>query len=292
MPPVLIILFSIMAVALFSAFERKLLGFMQNRVGPEKVSVLGSLQPFADGLKLLSKEEKCLDHSNLLIFYFPPLLLFFLSILFWWVFPSQEGFFHWSKSSFFLLFLFSVSVYSVVVMGWFSNSKYAALGCVRSAVQSISYEVGIAVSVVFFCLFFFSPSVEKWVLFQREIFSFFWMPSIFIFCSLMFLVEVNRSPFDLSEGESELVSGFCVEYGGTGYTLIFLSENLSLMWVSVLLVNIFFGGWWVFSSLVLLGFVWVRASLPRIRFDKLMFFFWGELLPLLLTFLGFYLSLA
>nr|UTT72571.1 NADH dehydrogenase subunit 1 [Campanulotes compar] len=278
-----VLLMVLLSVAFFSLYERKLMGLVQGRKGPNKVGVGGVLQPFADAMKLISKNEYAPSKVIKFIYAVSPMISFFISLVFWIMYPVIWNFFSLNLSIVFLLVLFSVSVYGFILSGWFSSSKYANIGCARALAQSISYEVGLTLSIIFFCLFFSCISLSE-ILEVQEFFFFFPFFFLFVFMLMIFFAETNRSPFDLAEGESELVSGFCVEYGGMSYTLIFLGENLSVLFVSILLSVFFFSGSFFFFMIMVSLFVFVRSTLPRFRYDKLMSMFWIEVLPLQLFF--------
>nr|UTN43162.1 NADH dehydrogenase subunit 1 [Pessoaiella absita] len=278
----LLIILVLFSVAFFSLFERKLLSLTQSRKGPNKVSVWGVMQPVVDALKLIFKAESPPHSSIKFVYFLSPIFLFFLSSIFWLLYPVAWGMISYQESLLIIMIFYSLSVYGILLSGWFSNSKYATLGCGRALAQSISYEIGLTTLIIGLCLMFSSSSLMNFVFFQKKmVYLFFSLFPFFIMFILSFLAEMNRSPFDLAEGESELVSGYSVEYGGLSYTLIFLGENMALLWGSVFLSILFLSVWfcWVFVFF----FVWIRASVPRIRFDKMMMMFWFNLLPLILA---------
>lgn len=294
----------LICVAYLTLAERKLMGSMQQRTGPTVVGFLGLLQPLADGLKLLLKETVIPTNANTFGFVFAPILTLFLNLVGWALIP-------FSISSWFinvdlgLLLLFAISslgVYGIILSGWTSNSRYAFFGALRSAAQMISYEVSIGLILVSVLLSVGSLSFIDIVVFQNSS-VFFCIPFFALF--LMFLVsilaETNRAPFDLPEAESELVSGYNVEYAAMGFALFFLAEYSAMILMSALTSIIFLGGWasfyllfensiispFVFGlkiSAILFFYVWVRASFPRYRIDQLMRLCWKVLLPLSLAF--------
>ena len=235
----------LIAIAYLTLAERKIMGSMQQRFGPNSVGFLGLMQPMADGLKLLLKESVIPSNSNTFSFIFAPILTFFLSLIGWSVIPfSTFGFF--TNVDLSLMFLFAASslgVYGIILSGWASNSKYAFFGAIRSAAQLISYEVSIGLILISILLSVGSLNFIDIVQFQN--FVFFSTP--FFPLLLMFLIsilaETNRAPFDLPEAESELVSGFNVEYASMGFALFFLAEYGSIILMSVLTVVMFIGGW-------------------------------------------------
>nr|UTT72526.1 NADH dehydrogenase subunit 1 [Trichophilopterus babakotophilus] len=288
------ILMIFMAVAFFSLFERKVLGLMQYRLGPNKVSLGGILQPFADAEKLISKVESSPMKSSKKMYFFAPLLFFSLSLSIWTLYPYVFGMYQISSSMLLLFFFFSVSIYGVILTGWFSNSKYAILGCIRAIAQTISYETIMMFSFYIFIIMIGTLSIKKVLFFQEKFWLIFSLLPISLFIFFSFLAETNRSPFDLAEGESELVSGYSVEYGGMSYTFLFLSENLSIIFMSCIFCVFFLGKSNFFFSIfmknifMIFMFVWIRASIPRIRFDNIMYLCWTVMMPLLLSFVSLY----
>lgn len=284
----------LLAVAFFTLLERKILGYIQLRKGPNKVGFLGILQPFADALKLFSKERLFLVFINLFFYFFSPIFSLFLTLILWLLFPR---FFSYIFSFFGIFFFFCISrmrVYSVLFAGWSSNSKYALLGSLRSVAQTISYEVRlvlILLSVIFligsFFFFFF-------LIFQDFFFWFFFLliPVFFIWF-VTILAETNRAPFDFAEGESELVSGFNIEYGGGAFALLFLAEYGRILIISIFSSIFFFGILKIFLIIILISgvlsffFLWVRGRLPRIRYDRLIRLTWKRFLPVRIFYLFF-----
>nr|YP_009353884.1 NADH dehydrogenase subunit 1 [Laternula truncata]AQZ26188.1 NADH dehydrogenase subunit 1 [Laternula truncata] len=275
----------LLAVAFFTLFERKILGYAQLRKGPNKVGVVGLLQPFSDALKLLSKEYAVLLECNQLCFFLAPALSFFLAMMMWNIFPSFNGISYFVFGVIYFLCVSSVSVYGVLLAGWSSNSKYALIGAIRGAAQTISYEVSFSL-LLLFCVFLTSTFDLEEFYFPIALLGF---PLFLMFVASM-LAETNRAPFDLVEGESELVSGFNVEYSGPGFTLIFLAEYANIIFISTFTSMIWLGGfsfWFisgpsvlVFKSLLLsFFFVWARGALPRYRYDLLMSLAWKSFLP-------------
>nr|UTN43021.1 NADH dehydrogenase subunit 1 [Chelopistes texanus] len=270
----------LLAVAFFSLFERKVMGLVQSRKGPSKVGLIGFFQPFADAMKLISKEESYPYQSGKMMYLLSPLFFFCISLLTWITIPINWNLINSQSSILLVIFCLSLSVYGLIFMGWFSSSKYSLIGSVRAISQTVSYEIVLSFLLLNLIFCSSSISVEGVLLIQKV--SWLFLP--LFFCSFLFfisfLAEGNRSPFDLAEGESELVGGYSVEYGGQSYTLVFLSENLSLIWSSVFF-SIFFGQFYFLKSLfILFFFVLVRSSEPRVRYDKMMFFCWTSLVPI------------
>nr|WOE91041.1 NADH dehydrogenase subunit 1 [Phyllorhiza punctata] len=287
----------LLALAYLTLAERKLLGYMQSRKGPNIVGIYGLLQPLADGAKLFTKEMIIPNHTNLILYFLSPVLFLTLALLIWSVFPYSvhTTYFNIDLSVLLILTISSVSVYAVLMSGWSSTSKYAYLGSLRAAAQMISYEVsmGLILLSVIVCVGSLDLNKISWFQNNSSLFSFALLP-----CAVMFLIslvaETNRAPFDLTEGESELVSGYNVEYSSMSFALLFLAEYANIIFMSGLFSLIFLGGWsfigynltlflGVKTSLISMFFVWIRASFPRIRYDQLMTLLWKSYLPLSLA---------
>ena len=287
----------LISVAYLTLAERKVMGGMQQRYGPNSVGFFGLLQPLADGLKLLIKESVIPTNSNTFSFIFAPILTFFLSLTGWAIMPfSTFGYF--TNINLSLLFIFAISglaVYGVILSGWASNSKYAFFGAIRSAAQMVSYEVSIGLILISILLCVGSLNFINIVLFQNFVIFAIPLFPLFLMFLISILAETNRAPFDLPEAESELVSGFNVEYASMGFALFFLAEYGSIILMSLLTVLLFLGGWLSLSfytlflidpfvlgfktAFILFFFIWVRASFPRYRVDQLMRLCWKIFLP-------------
>nr|AXA45405.1 NADH dehydrogenase subunit 1 [Otitoma sp. MNHN IM 2013-9848] len=286
----------LLAVAFFTLLERKGLSYIQLRKGPNKVGLMGLPQPIADAAKLLTKEIAKPTMANYSPYFIAPIFSFILALLLWQLYPSlySASYFKWGVL--FFLCVSSMNVYGTLLAGWASNSKYALLGSLRAIAQTISYEVSMAL-ILLFPLFLVGSFSFTEIKESQEII---WFSFLMIPVSLMWFVtcvaETNRAPFDFAEGESELVSGFNIEYGSAGFALIFLAEYANILVMSLFSALLFFGG----SSFMLyesdLGFmfkvlffafvfIWVRASYPRFRYDLLMSLTWKGFLPAALTFL-------
>nr|UPL65932.1 NADH dehydrogenase subunit 1 [Helopeltis sp.] len=289
-----LMLFVLISVAFITLMERKVLGYIQLRKGPNKVGYMGILQPFSDGLKLFFKEYTYPMISNFIIYMITPMIMFFLSLSLWLIFPYIMNMYTFNYGLLFFLCISGLSVYGVLLCGWSSNSNYALLGGLRSLAQAISYEVSMALIMICMFLYTFSYNFMNFSIFQEKLWFIFLSVPLFFCWFSSCLAETNRSPFDFSEGESELVSGFNVEYSSGGFVFIFLSEYMNIMFMSLLSCVMFFGCnlsnltfflKWFFLMFI---FIWVRGSLPRFRYDKLMYLTWKMFLPLSLNYIIFY----
>ncbi|MFL1460728.1 NADH-quinone oxidoreductase subunit NuoH [Roseococcus sp. DSY-14] len=295
----------LIAVAYLTWAERKVLAAMQMRKGPNVVGPFGLLQPFADALKMLMKETIIPSGASRLLFIAAPMLTFVLAMLAWAVIPVNDG---WAIADINVgvLYLFAISslgVYGIIIAGWASNSKYAFLGALRSAAQMVSYEVSIGFVIVTVLLCVGSLNLTEVVRAQENLWFAIPLFPMFVIFFISALAETNRAPFDLPEGESELVAGFFVEYSSMSFALFFLGEYANMILMSALCVILFMGGWlpplhiepftWVpgpiwFAlkvALVLFFFLWSRATFPRYRYDQLMRLGWKVFLPFSLVWL-------
>nr|WPW47229.1 NADH dehydrogenase subunit 1 [Halobates flaviventris] len=286
----------LLSVAFVTLLERKVLGYIQLRKGPNKVGYMGLLQPFSDGLKLFFKEQTYLYMSNFMIYYFSPVFMLMLSFSLWLLFPFMVNVYNFNLGFLYFLCCTSLGVYGVLMCGWSSNSNYSMLGSLRCMAQTISYEVSMSMILLCLILFVYGFDLFLFSYFQNYIwFVFFSFPLFFCWIS-SFLAEVNRSPFDFAEGESELVSGFNVEYSSGGFAFIFLSEYMNIIFMSLLTVIFFLGcdmsSLMFFLKLVFIIFlvIWVRGTLPRFRYDKLMYLTWKVFLPISLNYFIFYMG--
>ena len=295
----------LLAVAYLTYAERKVLAAAQLRKGPNVVGPFGLLQPIADGAKLLFKETVIPSGANRIVFVAAPILTFVLSLVAWAVIPFDRGMVI-ADINVGVLYLFAISslgVYGIIMAGWSSNSKYAFLGALRSAAQMVSYEVSIGFVMVSVLLCVGSLNLSAVVEAQRHVWFCLPLLPMFVVFFISCLAETNRSPFDLPEGESELVAGFFVEYSAMTFALFYLGEYANMILMSAMTSILFLGGWlapfgfppftWVpgpiwFAlkiALVLFCFLWVRATFPRFRYDQLMRLGWKVFLPLSLFWL-------
>nr|YP_009003535.1 NADH dehydrogenase subunit 1 [Indotyphlus maharashtraensis]AGZ19021.1 NADH dehydrogenase subunit 1 [Indotyphlus maharashtraensis] len=294
--PLMLIIPILLAVAFLTLAERKILGYMQLRKGPNIIGPVGLLQPIADGLKLFIKEPLRPSTSSQIMFIITPIMALSLSLMLWTPMPIPTPILNMNLSILFILALSSLAVYSILGSGWSSNSKYALIGALRAVAQTISYEVTLGLILLStillsggFTLYNFLYTQELiWLLLPT------WPMSVMWYIST--LAETNRSPFDLTEGESELVSGFNVEYAGGPFALFFLAEYSNILLMNTMSTILFFAPQLNHTNLNLTTinlmmktmilsslFLWIRASYPRFRYDQLMHLVWKNFLPLVLA---------
>lgn len=290
----IIIICLLIAVAYFTLLERKVLSVIQRRKGPNVVGIFGLLQPLSDGLKLFLKETILPSNANILLFVYAPILAFFLSILNWAVIPFTKNavLADINISILYLLAISSLNVYSILLAGWASNSKYAFFGALRSTAQMISYEVSISFILISIFICAGSLNLLKIIEAQRYIWNFIPLLPLFFFFIFSILAETNRHPFDLPEAEAELVSGYNVEYSAISFALFFLGEYANMLCMSSLGAILFLGGglplfnffpfYFWFSLKIcffVLIFILARGILPRYRYDQLIRLGWQIFLP-------------
>ena len=278
-------------VAFITLLERKILGYRQYRIGPNKVRIIGVIQPIADAVKLFTNQIESPYNRNYLIFFISPVIRVFLVLLIWIIIPLFSGYHFFRFSIIIFLIVLRFGVYPLLLAGWASNSKYALIGGLRGVAQTISYEIRLALILLIFLIYYsrynldilrYKSSITSLIIITPFV-SFFWVISC--------LAETNRTPFDFSEGESELVSGFNIEYGSGGFALIFIAEYariyflsriscfLIIGWPPFLIIRQFFSIFFVFF------WVWARATLPRFRYDLLISLAWKRILPISLGYL-------
>jgi len=301
----------ITAVAFYTYFERKVIGAMQIRVGPSRVGPLGLIQPFADVLKLLIKEIILPTNSNKFLFVLAPVIALAPALAAWAVIPFNDFLILADVDAglLYVLALTSLGVYGIIIAGWASNSKYAFLGAMRAAAQAVSYEIAMGFALVGVLILSASLNLREIVLAQQGgIFDWYWLPlfPLFVIYMISGLAETNRAPFDVAEGESEIVAGFHVEYSGSTFAVFFLAEYANMILISALTAILFAGGWLSpFEGIPVLGdsflgegsifwflaktvvfmfmFLWYRATFPRYRYDQIMRLGWKVLIPITLV---------
>lgn len=302
------------AVAYLTLAERKIIGYMQIRIGPNRVGPRGLLQPIADSVKLLMKEIILPANANRFLFVIAPIISFGPAIAAWAVIPFDDGLVlsNIDASLLYILALTSMAVYGVIIAGWASNSKYAFLGALRSAAQIVSYEIAMGFALVGVLMAGGSLNLGEIIAAQKGdygFFNWFWLPllPLFLVYFISGVAETNRAPFDVAEGESEIVAGFHVEYSGMTFGLFFLAEYANMILISLLTAVLFLGGWlspfagtfleglfaWVPGIVWLLAktciflffFLWFRATFPRYRYDQIMRLGWKVFIPLTIVWL-------
>nr|YP_009024918.1 NADH dehydrogenase subunit 1 [Allenopithecus nigroviridis]AHN49925.1 NADH dehydrogenase subunit 1 [Allenopithecus nigroviridis] len=294
----LLIMSTLAATAFLTLVERKLLGCMQLRKGPNIVGPCGLLQPFADAVKLFTKEPLKPSTSTTLLYTIAPALAFSIALLLWTPLPMPNPLINLNLGLLFILATSSLITYSILWSGWASNSNYALIGALRAVAQTISYEVTLAIILLSILLMSGSFNLNMLITTQEHLWLLLpsWPLAMMWFTST--LAETNRSPFDLTEGESELVSGFNIEYAAGPFALFFMAEYMNIMMMNALTTTIFlstpypthspelFTMCFVIKTLLLTSlFLWIRATYPRFRYDQLMHLLWKNFLPLTLTFL-------
>ncbi len=293
----------IAGVAYLTLMERKVIGAMQLRKGPNLVGPFGLFQPLADGLKLMLKEVIIPQDANKALFLLAPIATFILALIGWAVIPFSETFVvaDINVGATYILATSSLGVYGIIIAGWASNSKYAFLGAIRSSAQMISYEVSIGLIIISVLMWAGSLNLKDIVLAQQDGWFAVQLFPMFVLFIISALAETNRLPFDLPEAESELVAGYNVEYSSMPFSLFFLGEYANMILISAFATILFLGGWlvpfdievlkivppqiWFIVKIIfiLFIFIWVRATLPRYRYDQLMRLGWKVFLPLSLT---------
>nr|WHM50507.1 NADH dehydrogenase subunit 1 [Pseudabris przewalskyi] len=287
----------LIGVAFLTLLERKVLGYIQIRKGPNKVGFTGLLQPFSDAIKLFTKEQTFPYMANFNIYYLSPAVNLLISLLLWMCMPFLSVYLNFNLSVLFFLSVSSVSVYTLMLAGWSSNSSYSLLGSLRSVAQTISYEVSLALIFMSFLYLILSMNLLEFMKVQKLTWLIFLMFPLCLMWIISGLAETNRTPFDFAEGESELVSGFNIEYSSGGFALIFLAEYSSILFMSMICILLFLGGnlysfmFFLKLSFVAFLWIWVRGTLPRFRYDKLMYLAWKSFLPSSLMYLIFFFNL-
>nr|APF47570.1 NADH dehydrogenase subunit 1 [Microgaster sp. SNS-2016] len=294
---ILVLIMNLISVAFLTLFERKIMSLFHYRKGPNKNSFLGILQPFNDAIKLIMKEFFIPKKSSFYIYMMSPSLMFILIMMLWLIYPFKTNLLMFENNLLYFLCFMSLGVYGLILSGWSSNSSFSMIGAIRSIAQSISYEMTFAISIMIIMMNLNSLNLINILNYNKFMMFFFtFLPLNFIILISM-LAEINRTPFDLSEGESELVSGFNIEYSSSNFIMIFLAEYSSLMFMMFIYclmfllhkLNFFF---YLKIIFMILFITWIRMSYPRIRYDKLMKFCWMYMLPLtLILFLNYLINL-
>nr|YP_008992972.1 NADH dehydrogenase subunit 1 [Leptobelus gazella]AEE89610.1 NADH dehydrogenase subunit 1 [Leptobelus gazella] len=288
---IIMVLFS---VGFFTLLERSVLSYIQYRKGPNKVGFVGLLQPFSDGVKLFLSEFCFPINSNSFIYFSCPIYSLVQSLFIWLLYPFLFNCVNFNYGLLFFLVCSSLGVYGIMVCGWSSNSVYSMLGCIRSISQAVSYEVSLSLFLLCYFLLLGTYNFIDLELLQTIIWFVYISLPIFLCWVSCCMAETNRSPFDFAEGESELVSGFNVEYSSGGFAFLFISEYSSIIFMSLITCMVFLGAnfmsffFYLKINFICFLYVWVRSCLPRYRYDKLMYLAWSVYLPLSLNYLFFF----
>nr|YP_010535674.1 NADH dehydrogenase subunit 1 [Alectorobius rietcorreai]UYB78573.1 NADH dehydrogenase subunit 1 [Alectorobius rietcorreai] len=279
---VVLLLMVLMSVAFFTLMERKVLGYVHIRKGPNKVGYVGIFQPFSDVVKLFVKEMNYMMFMNLIFYQMIPGLSLVLMLMFWVLFMWNTNQLNLEYGMIYFLCVSSLGIYVILGAGWFSNSKYGLLGSFRGLAQVISYEVSLAMIMMGVVFLGSGYKLEDIMNFQEDLMLVWGMIGMFFIWMVTCLAETNRSPFDLSEGESELVSGFNIEYGSYGFAILFMSEYGNIIFMSMISSIMFFGNvgfMGMYMLLIMYLFLLIRGTLVRYRYDVLMMMAWSVILP-------------
>lgn len=283
----------LIGIAYLTLLERKILGYVQDRKGPNKVGFIGILQPFREAVKLFRKEILIIYKSIKIIFFFRPVFRILLLLLIFLNYPIFTNIYFINYSILLIIIILSLNRYLIIIIGWSSNSLYSILGSIRSVAQILSYEVSFIIIILIQMILRESYSLLDLIKWQNNCW-FLWIliPLVIIFF-IRILAELNRSPMDFVEGESELVSGFNIEYFRGPFALIFLAEYGIIIFISLFFIIIYFGSINEFLIIILINLliliiIWIRGILPRIRYDELIYLCWKIILPLILNFLIFF----
>nr|YP_009353157.1 NADH dehydrogenase subunit 1 [Pachliopta aristolochiae]AOW31945.1 NADH dehydrogenase subunit 1 [Pachliopta aristolochiae] len=287
----------LVGVAFLTLLERKVLGYIQIRKGPNKVGFLGILQPFADAIKLFTKEQIFPNYSNYMIYYFSPVMSFIMSLMIWMLMPYYFNLISFNLGLLYFLCCLSLGVYTIMIAGWSSNSKLYIISSFTSCSTNNFLWSWLALILLSSVMMIMDFNLMKFSYYQELVWFIFFMIPLMLCWLSSILAETNRTPFDFAEGESELVSGFNLEYSSGGFALIFLAEYSSILFMSMVTVLIYMGGYklslFFYLKLVFISFIfiWIRGTLPRYRYDKLMYLSWKSYLPVSLNFLLFFIGL-
>nr|ACY09460.1 NADH dehydrogenase subunit 1 [Macrocentrus camphoraphilus] len=289
---ILVIIMIMISVAFSTLFERKIMSLYHYRKGPNKISFIGLTQPMNDALKLIFKENLMILKVNYFIYLITPIFMLILTFLLWLLYPFYSNMMSFKLNILFFLCIMSMSVYSLMLSGWSSNTNFSMIGTIRSMAQSISYEVIFSIIILISILYTNSFNFKYLMYLNKFISMIYFLPIMFMYMYISMLAEINRTPFDLSESESELISGFNIEYSSKNFMFIFLAEYASILFMMMLITMMFLFNKLIqinfYLNLILLFFVttWIRMTFPRMRYDKLMYLCWFYILPFtLLNFL-------
>nr|UZT67447.1 NADH dehydrogenase subunit 1 [Prosaspicera validispina] len=288
---ILMIISPLISLAFLTLLERKILSYIQIRKGPNKPSFMGLLQPFSDAIKLFSKELFLIKNLNFMFYLISPIMSMMIMLMLWLTLPFYYNLYYFDLNILMFLCFLSMGVYTMMMSGWSSNSMYSMLGSIRSIAQTISYEVSLILIIMTNLMLMESFNIMDLFKFQMNLNFLFYMYPIALMFLTSLVAELNRTPFDLAEGESELVSGFNTEYMSGGFALIFMAEYGMIMIMSSLFIMFFWSSmnfkflFFFKSMMIMILIIIFRGSFPRYRYDKLMMLTWKSFLPIILNYL-------